>query len=328
MKFSKFSSCGLAGIAVGTVLGVQAHAQSTVEELQTFFAPAQIVSGPDIVNCTLSGGSETTCFSITVIAEPSSYIPGPWCPTKISDGSDKSGIWLEGGEAYSADGAFMQNMSTFYEDDKWQLFDRSTGKINVTDSLESCLAAARPDVDPAYQNHCVQCLMEYIPDGATQTYVIPVEPQPLMRGRTLSFAGAGIASNGVSLAAAAPTDAILGAYTIAPFDTCGGHVNVHAGYHYHAVTDCLTELSSASQHGVQIGIAMDGYKIFAHNLTDGSLPTKLDRCNGHEVEGLNYHYHAGAVGSNAILGCMSAEYGCASNDPTAVCDASARPPRP
>lgn len=328
MKFSKLRRASVAASTVLMMLPFQVQAQSTIVELKTFFAGAQIISEPELVDCKLSSGTETTCFSITVVAQPSSYTPGPWCPTNIADGAEKSGIWLENGKTWTADGGFMKNLSTFYDDDKWQIFEQSTGKINVTDSLEGCLAAARPDVDPAYTNHCVQCLVEYMPEGATQTYVIPVEPQPLMRGRSLGFAGAGIARNGVSLAAAAPTDAILGAYTIAPFDVCGGHVNPHAGYHYHAVTDCLTDLTSRADHGGQIGIAMDGYKIFAHNLTDGTIPPKLDRCNGHETDDLSYHYHAGEKGSNAILGCMSAEYGCVSDDPTAVCDATARPPRP
>lgn len=310
------------------LLPLQAQAQSTIEDLITFFAAAQIVSGPDLIDCKLSGGTETTCFSITVVSEPSSYTPGPWCPTDISDGPDKSGIWLEDGEVFAADGVFLQNLSTVYDDEKWRLSDPATGKINVTDSLEACIAAARPDVDPAYANYCVQCLIEYLRVGTTQTFVIPVEPQPLLRGRAVGFTGSGVASNGILLDAPAPTDAILGAYTIAPFDTCGGHVNPHAGYHYHAVTDCLTSLSAASDHGVQIGIAMDGYQIFAQNLVDGSVPTKLDRCNGHEVDDLNYHYHAGAPGSNAILGCMSGETGCHSDDPTATCDATAKPPRP
>lgn len=328
MDFPQLHRTALATVAAALVIPFQVQAQNTLEDVESFFDAAQIVAGPALVDCTLSGGTEATCFSITVIAEPSSYTPGPWCPTNITDGPDKSGIWLEDGKVHVADGAFMQNLSTFYDDDTWQLFDPSSGKINVTDSLEACLAAARPDVDPAYTNHCVQCLVEYMPEGATQTYVIPVEPQPLIRGRSLGFAGAGIARNGVSLAAAAPTDAILGAYTIAPFDVCGGHVNPHAGYHYHAVTDCLTALSDMSDHGGQIGIAMDGYQIFAQNMTDGSTPTRLDRCNGHETDDLDYHYHAGDPGSNAILGCMSAEYGCVSDDPTAVCDATARAPRP
>jgi hypothetical protein len=121
--------------------------------------------------------------------------------------------------------------------------------------------------------------------------------------------------------------AILGAYTIAPFDDCGGHDNPHAGYHYHAVTDCLLKEAPATAHGAESGIAMDGYKIFAHQLTDGTRPSDLDRCNGHSMAGLGYHYHAGAQGSNAILGCLRAEHGCALTDGDTVCDASARPRR-
>jgi len=60
------------------LLPLQAKAQSTIEDINTFFAAAQIVSGPDLIDCKLSGGTKTTCFSITVISEPSSYTPGPW----------------------------------------------------------------------------------------------------------------------------------------------------------------------------------------------------------------------------------------------------------
>lgn len=120
-----------------------------------------------------------------------------------------------------------------------------------------------------------------------------------------------------------------GAYTIAPFNHCGGHINPHAGYHYHAVADCLVKEAPATAHGAEIGIAMDGYKILANQLADGTRPGDLDRCNGHSVAGLGYHYHAGAPGSNAILGCLRAEHGSALVDGAKVCDASkGRPPRP
>ncbi len=45
---------------------------------------------------------------------------------------------------------------------------------------------------------------------------------------------------------------------------------------------------------------------------------------------MSYHYHAGEAGGNAILSCLKAQAGCASEDPDAVCDPSvnARPRRP
>ncbi|WP_376874277.1 YHYH protein [Albirhodobacter sp. R86504] len=309
------------------------HAQASdkLHEIAHFFEEAQVISGPSIVDCTLSGGAQTECFSITVKAEPKAYTPGPWCPTSITDGADKGGIWLQDGKVNDVDGAFVANLSAFYKDGDWQMYDAETGKIRVTDSKSACEAAARPDVDPEYQNYCVQCLPEYMEEGASVTYVIPLEPQAAEGSAPTNMTGSGVAYNGIRLDGPAPVDAILGAKTIAPFDDCGGHVNIHVGYHYHAATDCLTGLQAseeASNEPAQIGIAMDGYGIFKNLMADGTAPEGLDMCGGHEVEGLGYHYHAGEAGSNAILGCMTAQAGCVSEDPDAVCDASARPARP
>ncbi|MGI9507323.1 MAG: YHYH protein, partial [Geminicoccaceae bacterium] len=162
------------------------------------------------------------------------------------------------------------------------------------------------------------------------TFVIPV--QPVMAGSSTPLGqgtGAGVAFNGVRFDEPAPVGAILGAHTLAPFDDCGGHVNLHVGYHYHTVTDCLNEAAAVTDdHCARIGIAMDGYMIFSHGMADGTEPAGLDRCHGHESDELGYHYHAGAPGSNTILGCLSAEHGCVSNDPNRPCDATVRPSRP
>ena len=52
------------------------------------------------------------------------------------------------------------------------------------------------------------------------------------------------------------------------------------------------------------------------------VPTDLDACGGHVVNGSDYHYYAGEQGSNAILSCMTAEVGCVSERRGEVCDAS------
>ncbi len=311
--------------------------ETDLVSITNFFAAAQVVEGPDLVDCTLSGGTETTCFSITVRPDPQDYTPGPWCPTNISDGPDSGGIWFLDGETVDVDGAFIANLAEIYGDTNWQLFDADTGDVRYTGTLEACEAAARPDVDPAYQNHCVQCLPEYMPEEASMTYVIPLAAVASQRPGRTNQGGSGIAANGVRFDGPAPVDAILGAYTIAPFDDCGGHVNTHVGYHYHAVTDCVssapTTLKSIDSdvvvaHGGQIGIAMDGYTIFPHLLADGQTPEALDACNGHEADGLPYHYHAGAAGSNAILGCLTAQSGCTLDSADGTCDASKRKPGP
>ncbi|MGZ2256592.1 YHYH protein [Roseobacter sp. A03A-229] len=327
---SGFIQCCLS-IAVGLPATAFANeGDAKLEDIARFFAEASVLAGPRAVDCTLSGGTETTCFAITVTDDPTSYTPGPWCPHNINDGPDSGGIWLHDGDVHTVDGAFIKELAEFYGDTNWQLFDPETGEVRFTGTLEACEAAARPDVDPDYQNHCVECLPEYMPDDASVTYIIPLDPGPPTETFPTRMSGSGVAYNGVRLDGPAPVDAILGAYTIAPFDDCGGHVNLHVGYHYHAVTDCLNDapVGSLPNHGAQIGIAMDGYPIYAHLMADGSHPTTLDRCNGHIGEDGSYHYHAGAAGSNAILGCLRAETGCTLNDPDAICDATARRPRP
>lgn len=171
-------------LAGATLASAPALAHSPEEDLAriaSFFASASIVEGPTLVDCTLSGGTETTCFSITVRPDPRSYTPGPWCPTNIADGPDKGGIWFLDGEAVDVDGAFIASLAQTYGDTNWQLFDPDTGNIHFTGTLEACEAAARPDVDPAYQNYCVQCLPEDMPEDAVTTYVIPLDAVPADR---------------------------------------------------------------------------------------------------------------------------------------------------
>ena len=291
------------------------HPLHTIER---FFSEATIVSGPELVACTLSGGKQTICFSITVKPDPKAYTPGPWCPTGIADGADKGGIWFVEGDIEDVDGDFIKRLAQIYGDAEWNLYDEETGNVRYTGTLEGCEAAARPDVDPDYNNYCVQCLPEYLPEDKTITYVIPMTPVMMERPAPTNRAGSGLAWNGVRLDGPAPVEAILAAHTIAPFDDCGGHVNTHAGYHYHAVTTCLDEAPAATTdldaRDVQIGIAMDGFPIMAHR---EDLVAQLDACNG--LPGVEYRYYAG---SNAILGCHVAEVGCTLEDAGRTCDAT------
>ena len=305
----------------------------TLDEVETLFATAQIVSGPERVDCTLSGGAEASCFQITVIPEPTTYTVGPFCPGNIDVGPDAAGIWFYEGQAIDADGAFFQNLATLYNDDGWQVFDPDTGEISVTDSQVACEAAARPNVDEAYFNHCVECAIEYYPDTEV-TYTIPLDPVASDDTADIRQTGAGVAINGIRIDGPAPVDAILSAYTIATFDDCGGHVNPHVGYHYHAIAgDCLTDgdhghTHEEDDHAQTVGIALDGYLIMSHLNVDGSSPENLDACYGHETDEAGYHYHVGAAGTNQNLGCLSAQTGCSTGEAGAACDASAIPTRP
>ena len=321
----------LTALLIGIAVPAHAQTDERLSEITAFFADADVRAGPTVVDCTLSEGEASECFQITLAADPQSYTPGPWCPKTVTDGPEAGGIWFKDGETVDVDGTFITRLAEIYGDRNWQLYDPDTGAVRYTGTLEACEAAARPDVDPAYQNHCVQCLPEQMPEEAIVTYVIPLAPVAASEPTPTNRTGSGVAYNGVRLDGPAPVDAILGAYTIAPFDDCGGHVNPVVGYHYHAVTDCLTGApngATVSDHGAPIGIAMDGHAILPNGLADGSEPDRLDACGGHAGEDGTYHYHAGDAGSNAILGCLTAQAGCVLNDPDETCDASARPRRP
>lgn len=303
-----------------------------LHNLQHLFSHDALVGEPEMVPCTLSDGRKSECFAITVKGQPADHQIGPWCPTNIADTSGAGGIWLESGNVHDVDGSFIKNLGTFYKDETWSMFDAVTGTINVTNSKESCQAAARPNVDPAYQNHCVQCLLDYMDTSTQRTYVIPAQPVKSEKATQISgLAGVGIALNGVRFDAPAPTDAILSAHTLAPFDDCGGHVNLFVGYHYHAATGCSTSVETMVGHAPVIGLAMDGFALHARINQDGAPASDLDVCNGHETEGLGYHYHAAEPGKNAILSCHMGATGCSNEGGNTECDASVmkrRGPRP
>jgi hypothetical protein len=55
-------------------------------------------------------------------------------------------------------------------------------------------------------------------------------------------------------------------------------VNLNAGYHIHAITDCLNDSAVADPHAPVIGIAMDGVSLHSRLNSDGSAPEDLDEC--------------------------------------------------
>lgn len=272
------------------------------------------------VSCTLSDGTTTDCYQIVTNSTPSDHTMGPWCPSNISDDDNAGGIWLEGGEVYDVDGAFVANMATFYNDPTWQMYD-DNGDIFVTKTEEDCINAANPNVGDAYQNFCVECLPSYITD-ISKTWLIPITPvfQQTVTQYAMGPGGGGpgggasvpstrgIALNGVEFSAPAPVNNILGAYTLAPFDDAGGHINVNQGYHYHAAAGVSFSVEQSDGHAPLIGYAMDGFGIFSSTDMDGNEATGLDDCRGHADDIRGYHYHADAAGNNNFINCLHGAY--------------------
>ncbi len=272
----------------------------------SFFLTADGAVTVTLVPCTLSNGTTTDCYQIVSKSTPSDHEMGPWCPDNISDSAEEGGIWLENGEVYDVDGAFIEGMAEFYGDTKWKLYD-DNGDIYTTDTEEDCGNAANPNVGVEYENYCVECLPSYVAD-IEQTYLIPATPIKLSTTTTLGGDERGIAFNGVRFEGPAPVDAILGAYTLAPFDDAGGHINLAVGYHYHAATGVTTEIAQDDGHAPMIGYAKDGHGIYALLDENGEEPTDLDSCRGHTDDIRGYHYHVAAAGSNSFIDCLSGAY--------------------
>jgi YHYH protein len=279
----------------------------------TKFLAGGLAEPISIVSQTLSTGATVDCYKIVTKSTPPDHDMGPWCPSNISDDASKGGIWLEGGKVYDVDGAFIKNLATFYNNTTWQMYNASTGAITKTSTQAQCQAAANPNVGAEYKNYCVECLPSYV-STLTKTIYIPVTPVKLTS--PVSFGAGpmtvpsirGIAFNGVVFDAPAPVSAILGAYTLAPFDDAGGHINIGAGYHYHAATGKTTKIVQTDGHAAMIGYALDGFGIYENLNTAGVEDTDLDASRGHYDSIRGYHYHVAKAGTNSFINSLAGAY--------------------
>ena len=264
------------------------------------FMPGALAQDIVTVECTLSDGTVTTCYEITVVGAPVNHEVGPFCPRTTAATADEVGIWLDGENLYDVTGQFILDLPRIYDDDQWRLYD-AQGTVRVTNTKEAFEAAARPDVAEAYENYCVEGRMEWLDGGEPVTTTVQI---PMVPVRQNSGARAtpplGVAFNGIRIDAAAPVDAILGAHTIAAFDDCGGHVNPFDGYHMHAATGCSEVGDAPPGETAPFALALDGYTI--HSPMTGA---DLDACNGHSTETYGYHYHAQSPELNGVLTCFS-----------------------
>lgn len=257
--------------------------------------------------CTLGNGTETLCYRIEIIGEPVNHDVGPYCPRSIDDGPEDAGLWPEGGTLHDVDGEFVTNLATFYDDPNWQLFDPMTGDVYVTDTAESCLAAAMPNAPEEYANYCVECTLDDVGGPVVIEYLIPIVPVPSDTPTELEEIPPGVALNGVRIEFPANTGIILEAYNLGPLDDCGGHVNNAIGYHYHESTGCAATVEQCDAHAPLIGYAQDGYAIHTMTGDDGEEATDLDQCRGHTDAVRGYHYHAASPGENMFIGCFRGE---------------------
>ncbi|MEO5778602.1 YHYH protein [Arthrobacter sp. PAMC25284] len=303
------SSCSSPGTTTdattteASATATQSAAASTGVDL-TLFKAGAVVGDPSTVDCTLSGGAETTCYEITISGYPTDHEVGPFCPETITTGADKAGIWFDGEGVYDLDGEFIANLAEKYNDSGWQMYDEN-GNVFVTDTAEAFEAAARPDVDPAYQNYCIEGSVDYLENGEPITSTVLIPTSPVAAAAPSEPQGnQGVTLDGVIIAASAPVDAILGAYTIASFDDCGGHFNPFEGYHLHGATGCSETGTASEGETAMFGYAMDGYPVHSPYSEAELANVQLDECNGHTTEAEGYHYHANSAAKNQVIQCL------------------------
>ena len=105
---------------------------------------------------------------------------------------------------------FVEPRRRLYDDDNWQMYDEE-GNILVTETAEEFEAAARPDVDPDLQNHCVEGPARMARERrADHDHGADPDHARRRRQRAASQGNQGVTLDGVVIAASAPVDAILG----------------------------------------------------------------------------------------------------------------------
>ncbi len=298
------SADSTAGSATGSTTGSTTGSSTTPTGLDVGnFLDDALAEEVTTEDCTLSGGDETTCYSITVAGYPADHDTGPFCPATITDGADAGGIWFDGESVYDIDGPFIKGLATTYDDDNWHMYD-DEGNVLVTETAAQFEAAARPDVDPALQNHCVEGRLAWLENGEPITTTVLIPVSPVAADSSAEPQGnQGVTLDGVVIAESAPVDAILGAYTIAAFDDCGGHYNPVEGYHMHGAVGCSEVGEAADGDPPIFGYAMDGYAVHSP-FEAGEEPADLDGCNGHTTDADGYHYHANSAEKNQVVQCL------------------------
>ncbi len=290
--------------ATSTPAATATDTGSTPEGIDTsLFFDGALAEEATVIDCTLSNGTQTTCYEITIAGYPANHDVGPFCPETTSTTADDAGIWFDGNGLYDLAGSFILGLADLYNDSNWKLYD-DDGNVNVTETQEEFELAARPNVDPSLQNHCVEGRMEWLDNGEPVTTTVTIPVNPILAASTSAGGNWGVTLNGVIIAASAPVDAILSAYTIAAFDDCGGHINPVDGYHLHGARGC-SEVGEAVDGETPIfAYALDGYPIHSPLDAATEAAADLDACNGHTTAELGYHYHANPAEENSVMTCF------------------------
>jgi hypothetical protein len=279
----------------------------------TLFDIHTLVAAFDTTPCTLSDGSSSTCHRVVVRNEPAAW--GPGCPSTYEE--------VGGVGFYDPDGtpilyALDAELWDLMEADGFDMVDEE-GNVNVTVPTGPPGGGGPPagllGGLPAQGSSCLDAALE---DELELTYLIPVTPAFAATNTTVAVPGlpySGISLDGLPFAPPPPAT-VNGARAALPaLDPCGGHPEPDGPFHWHLAPHEANSVLAAN--GIRedvrcgnvtqsantiIGYAADGFAIYGSQDPDGTEPTDLDVCNGHDEGG--YHYHVSGTEAPNTLSCL------------------------
>ena len=277
----------------------------------SFFQSSSLLSF-NVINCTLSNGSSTTCYEIKFTSNPVEH--GPYCPKTIDE---IGGVGIYDGASNPGFQVMKRSLWEAMEADGYDIVD-ANGNITVVDPGDM---SGPPPSGGA-------CLEASPDDDLTLTFVLPMIPEVLSTPDVLgTVEHIGVSLEGIPLTGDPPSATQSmggmpgGGGAIPSIDPCGGHIDPFGYYHLHfAPQDManiyenlgITEVACTNfeqDDTALVGFAKDGYPIYASKEENGSLPADLDACNGHFgptphfPEGV-YHYHASSSDAPNVPPCL------------------------
>ena len=275
---------------VCATLCLAAHAAPV--DLPSLFDKRALVKPITEIDGILSDGSKATVYKIVVRSLPYDHAMGPWSPATLKD---KGGYWEDtvDKKLYRVDADYLEILNKR----GWNMFD-TDGTVHRTKDRTEFDKVARQELagwtyEQAAKDGVTNSVIELQPLEQIVTIFLPKNPKasekvtPLRQAKFSPRSGLGISTNGIRFFPPEPVDRITAFKNIAPLDPKGGHTGFGHEYHYHRAPSVM----DSDKSGKVVGFALDGFPVRGPTEADGSTPKKLDSINGHDHDGLGYHYH-------------------------------------
>ena len=290
--------------------------------LPQLFNPKALVKPITEMEGTLTDGSKATVYKIVVRSLPTEHETGPWAPKTIQD---KGGYWEDtvDKKLHRVDGDYLAMLNKR----GWDMTDPD-GTVHRTKDRTEFDKVARQELagwtfEQAKKDGVTNSVIELQPLEQIVTIFLPKNPrgssQPTMlrQAKFSPRSGIGISTDGVRFFPPEPVHRITAFQNIAPLDPFGGHTGFGHEYHYHRAPAVMSDDKS----GKVIGFALDGFPIRGPHEPNGGKPQNLDAINGHDHDGLGYHFHATDTWPY-LVGGFHGPLGTAALGDVNVCDAT------